>query len=38
MLCVMLIDSFVREARLGLNDGISFNKGKKGFMCLNIED
>jgi cystathionine beta-lyase len=31
-----LVDFFVKEAKLGLNDGLSFGKAGEGFMRLNI--
>jgi cystathionine beta-lyase len=31
-----LVDFFVKEAKLGLNDGLSFGKAGEGFMRLNV--
>jgi cystathionine beta-lyase len=30
------VDFFVKEAKLGLNDGLSFGKAGEGFMRLNV--
>ncbi|MDQ1325976.1 MAG: cysteine-S-conjugate beta-lyase [Campylobacterota bacterium] len=32
----LLVDFFVKKARLGLNDGMSFGESGKGFMRLNV--